>query len=77
MYNGVLEVPLPELCASMAYADDLALLTEEETVEEAKIRAQWAYDAIKDWTRAHGISREPSKTEALIVMGKKRPPWEH
>ncbi|KAK2575327.1 hypothetical protein KPH14_000872, partial [Odynerus spinipes] len=39
MFNGVLEVPLPEGVTIIAYADDLALLVEASTAHQLGQRA--------------------------------------
>lgn len=74
LYDGVLRVRLPRECTPLAYADDLAVLIKAGTIPLAKMRAEDAYGRINQWTNRHGIALEPTKTEAMIVRGRKRPP---
>lgn len=72
LYNGTLEVPLPAGCKSGAYADDFVIMVEADSAELLKVRAEDAYDRVTRWIQSNGIQLEPSKTEALIVCGRRR-----
>ena len=71
-YNGVLEIELPEGVRSVAYADDLALVItarEEATLEH---RANAALRLVAQWIESHHLKLAPEKTEAVLLIGRKR-----
>ena len=74
LYDGVLRIRMPRECTCIAYADDLAVLVKADSVEMASARAEDAYCRIEQWTRANGITLEPTKTEAILIRGKRRDP---
>lgn len=71
-YNGVLELALPDGVETVAYADDLALIVtaREEAVLEA--RANEALDRVAGWMEDHLLELAPEKTEAVLLIGRKR-----
>lgn len=72
LYNGVLEIPLPDGCDRGAYADDFALFITGNDVEELKTKAEAAFSRIASWFKRQGLELAQEKTEALIVCGKRR-----
>lgn len=74
LYNGVLEKRLPQDCEATGYADDLAIKVEARTVESLQIRTEDAYERVARWLRCNNIALEPTKTEALMVCGRRHIP---
>lgn len=74
LYNGVLEKRLPQDCEATGYADDLAVKVEARTVQGLQIRTEDAYERVARWLRSNNITLEPTKTEALMVCGRRHIP---
>uniref|UniRef100_A0A2M4AK35 Putative r1-6 dk n=1 Tax=Anopheles triannulatus TaxID=58253 RepID=A0A2M4AK35_9DIPT len=66
MYDGVLEVPLPERVRTIAFADDVILLVPGANCTEAVRTAQVAIEAIHQWMEQNSLKLALDKTEALI-----------
>lgn len=72
LYNGVLELTLPEGCERGAYADDFAAFITGKDIYELKLKAESAYARIAQWFQRQGLELAHEKTEAIIVCGKRR-----
>lgn len=71
-YDGVLEVDMPEGVNTVAYADDLAILVKAKDEEELTAKANAAMEQVAGWMEAHHLKLAPEKTEAALLIGKKR-----
>lgn len=80
LYNGVLEIELPEGCLTLAYADDLDLIVKKKCKLELAIAANLAIQRIKEWMGkdTQNIEKAERAVEALsIVIPKLRRPKSH
>lgn len=71
LYNGVLELELPEGCEATGYADDLGIKVEARTAEDLKVKAEDAFERVARWFRRNHIELEPTKTEVLMTCGRR------
>ncbi|XP_058128439.1 uncharacterized protein LOC131292350 [Anopheles ziemanni] len=63
MYDGVLDVELPEGASIVGFADDLVLTVAGRTPEEAAEGASAAIIAVQQWLDRHSLSLALDKTE--------------
>lgn len=71
-YDGVLDINLPQGAKTIAYADDLALLVTGRTMEALEATAQEALDAIEYWMRRNRLKLAPEKTEAVMLVKRRK-----
>jgi Reverse transcriptase (RNA-dependent DNA polymerase) len=71
-YNGVLELPMPEGVRSVAYADDLALVITAKGELDLENRANEALFSVERWMKQHYLKLAPEKTEAVLLIGRKK-----
>lgn len=71
-YDSVLQIALPDNTEAVAYADDLALITKGRTVENLETTTNRALRAINYWMSDHELILAPEKSEAILLVGKKR-----
>ena len=74
LYDGALRVELPEGCSSIAYADDFGLEIVADSVGALRVKAEDCYGRIARWARANGLMIEATKTEAIMLVGRRRMP---
>ncbi|KAJ8910377.1 hypothetical protein NQ315_012824 [Exocentrus adspersus] len=67
-YNGVLRIPTEEGVKMVAYADDLAIIVEEQRMEKLNKTLR----NVAKWMREHSLKLAPAKTEAIAMWGMKR-----
>lgn len=72
LYNGILEVDLPEGVTLIAYADDLAVFIKARTAELLEQKATVALSKISEWLRNKLLDIAPEKTEAALLSGRKQ-----
>lgn len=71
-YNGVLNLALPDGVRSVAYADDLALIITAKREYDLENRANEALFMVEEWMNRHFLELAPQKTEAILLIGKKK-----
>jgi Reverse transcriptase (RNA-dependent DNA polymerase)/Endonuclease-reverse transcriptase len=71
-YNGVLELNMPEGVRSVAYADDLALVITAKGELDLENRANEALFMVERWMSQHYLKLAPEKTEAILLIGRKK-----
>lgn len=67
LYNG--KKDLPDGCRTVAYADDLVILVEGNTIPELEMRAKAAYEAVYRWMSRNGLEICQEKTEYVVNRG--------
>lgn len=72
LYDGVLRLRTKPGVYLIAYADDLALIVEANTVEELNGKANKTLKAIGRWMEANGLELAPEKTELVIMKGPRK-----
>lgn len=71
LYDGVLELELPQGISLVAYADDLAVVTVAKTALEIEEKTNHALSCIDNWMKNHGLELAPEKSEAVLLIGRK------
>ncbi|KAI5735310.1 hypothetical protein M8J77_016890 [Diaphorina citri] len=72
LYDGVLELQMPHGVHLIAYADDLAMVVIAKTEEEIELNANTGINRICEWMDDTGLQLAPEKTEATLLVGRKR-----
>lgn len=72
LYNGVLELKLPDGCEAVAFADDLGIIIIDNKRENLMRRANEALRIINDWMLENKLRLAPHKTEAIILKGPRK-----
>lgn len=73
LYDGLLSTEAGEEVRLIAYADDLALLVRARKEEELIRRVNHALSKVDGWMSINGLRLAPEKTEALMLVGMRRP----
>lgn len=71
-YDGILHLQMPEGVTLIGYADDLAVVVVAKSESGIEIAANNALLDIGSWLRGHGLQLAPEKTEATLLIGRKR-----
>lgn len=71
-YNELLNLPLPDGCTSIAFADDLALVITGRTPDSIEMKAEQALWIITGWMNKKGLEIATHKTEAILLSGRKK-----
>ena len=71
MYDGVLKIELPEWAKLIGYADDIAAIIRAREPAQAQWRAAWVCRRVKLWLDNHGLQLAASKTEVVVLTGKR------
>ncbi|KAI5746623.1 hypothetical protein M8J77_005610 [Diaphorina citri] len=72
MYNDVLEIDKPEGITLIAYADDLAIIAMAENEETLEEIINLTMERVNTWMTNTGLALAPEKTEAILLIGKKK-----
>lgn len=72
LYNGVLELNLPEGCETIAFADDLGLIVRQNNDKKLVTAANEALLKIENWMKANQLTLAANKTEAVILKGPRK-----
>ena len=72
LYDGLLRQPLPHGVSIVAYADDIALIIVEKTIEKVQYLGDTAIEVVGDWLSDHGLSLAVEKTEAVLIARTKK-----
>lgn len=72
LYDGILNIDMPEGVTLIAYADDLSVLIKALTPDQLETKAELAIEKIVEWMQANLLEIAPDKTEAILLSGKKR-----
>lgn len=74
-YDGVLRIEdLPAGVDLIAYADDLAVTIQAGTPEELEEVTNYTLQEINIWMQRHRLELAPSKSEAILLTGRKKCP---
>jgi hypothetical protein len=73
LYDGMLGLELPEGLRLIAFADDLAVLVTAKTEQELMSLANYALERVVGWMEETGLKLAVQKTEAVLLVGKRRP----
>lgn len=71
-YDGVLREELPEGARSIAYADDLAIIVTARSLKELEEISNCALRAISDWCKRNTLKLVPEKTEAVMLLKRRK-----
>lgn len=74
LYNGVLELKLPDGTSTVGYADDLTVILTGKKASEIEIKTQEALGIIHEWMVNNKLTLETTKTEIMHCKGWKRTP---
>lgn len=72
VYNGVLNLVLPEGCTTAAFADDFAAIIRADTKQDLIENAEDAVNIICRWIESQGLEIAPEKTEAIVLKGPRK-----
>lgn len=72
MYNGVLNVTVPERTRIVGFADDIAVVTVAKTIDEVQNATNAAIRQIRRWLQDSGLELADHKTEAVLITGRKQ-----
>lgn len=71
IYTYDLEQSVSPFCNILQYADDIALYSSAQTVDDASSRLNEALSYLNDWLNDHGLSLSPSKSK-VVVFSRRR-----
>lgn len=71
-YDGVLRLEMPENVELVGYADDLAIIIKAKNAVGLETLANEALSKVGRWLVDHGLKMAPEKTEAVLLIGRKR-----
>lgn len=71
LYDGVLNLVLPEGVSTIAYADDLAVVVTARNKQELQWKANESLEQIGNWMRQQRLELAPQKTECVILRGER------
>lgn len=72
LYNGILNIEVPENTKLIAYADDLAMVTAARNEIEIEQKANTTLKKISEWMKEKELEIAPEKTELISLTGQKR-----
>lgn len=72
MYNGVLDLPLPEGCKPVAFADDLGIIVTSDNEIPLIETANNVLEMINDWMKKNHLTLAPQKTQAIVLKGPRK-----
>ena len=68
----MLRQPVPHGVLIVAYADDIALIIVEKTIEDVQYLGDMAIEVTGNWLSDHGLSLAAEKTEAVLIARTKK-----
>lgn len=71
LYNDVLKLELEGDATCIGFADDLAIVTTADSVEDLRYNTDVNLKRINVWMETHKLQLAPEKTEAVILRGKR------
>lgn len=71
MYDGLLDMRLPEGAKLIGYADDVAVIISQSTAKHLEITANDALGRCDRWLRGNGLQLAAAKTEAILVTNRR------
>lgn len=69
LYDGILRIQLMEGVTTVAFADDLAVITEAADREELVYKTNESLYRIERWIEANKLQLAPQKSEVIILKG--------
>lgn len=72
LYDGVFDLPLHPKVFLTAYADDLAVVVVGKDAATIESTANESLNKINTWMREHELQLAPDKSEAVLLIGRKR-----
>lgn len=70
-YDDVLRLELPSGATTLAYADDLALVTMGTSIRELQEITQDSVEVITNWMEEKQLQLAPEKTEAVMLLSRR------
>lgn len=74
LYTYDLEQPLTPLCQVLQYADDLALYTISNSIDDTRNNLNTALRILDEWLNDHGLSLSASKSSCVVFTRKRSLP---
>lgn len=71
-YDDILKAEVPTNVTLVAFADDLAIVTEGKSMEEIKYKAEETINIVKEKMKEMGLSIAEQKTEIVILAGRRK-----
>lgn len=71
MYDGVLNIPVPEGCKIIGFADDIAVVIVAKHIPEIENTANDVIARAKSWLETAGLKLAEHKTEAVLISSRK------
>ena len=72
LIDKLLKLPLPHNCHLQAYADDCLIFCEHPNADNCTWLVNNCLEIIYEWGLAHGLTFNPSKSEAMIITKKRK-----
>ena len=72
LYDRLLRQPLPHGVSIVAYADNIALIIVEKTIEDVQYLGDMAIEVVGNWLSYHGLSLAVEKTGAVLITRTKK-----
>ena len=72
LYDGVLKLKMPDGIKLIAYADDLAVICVAKREKELMYNMNRALKTISTWMSDNGLEIAANKTEAVLLIGRKK-----
>jgi hypothetical protein len=72
LYDGILNIDMPEGVETMAFADDLAVVTTAKTENQLMRNTNEALHKIAEWLAKNKLQIAAEKTEAVMLSGRNR-----
>lgn len=71
MYDGVLNLPVPQGCKIIGFADDIAIVTVAKHISVIENIANEAIASVRNWLETAGLKLAEHKTEAVLISSRK------
>ena len=71
LYNTLLNLKFTSHTKTIAFADDLAILTHGKTLSEAEVYAHSDLSKIENWAREYKMQFNESKNKAMLITRKR------
>ena len=71
-YSTILNLNFTKRATAVAFADDLLLITREESVREAENFANIEMSKINAWSKRNKVGFNEAKSKTMLISGRKR-----
>lgn len=72
LFNNLLNIPLPEGCYLIAFADDLLLICDYHDLTICELRTNEALRRIVRWVAENKLTFNPVKTQAMFITSRRK-----